>query len=69
MINQELDESFDTCKEIRVKPGDFSRTDGSTEWYWGVALIYNSQTGKTRERGVEMWIDVNTKKIFVRLRE
>lgn len=67
VLNKAMDESFDTCKKIEVNHNGFFYQDGTREWYKGRAFIYNSRTGKTRERTVEMWIDTANGTIYAKL--
>ena len=64
LLNKAFDESYDTCTKVEVgncfyvqKPHNNIHT--TTEWYNGTAFIYNSKTGKTRERSIEMWINLD----------
>ncbi|MBO4631272.1 MAG: hypothetical protein J5858_05050 [Lentisphaeria bacterium] len=67
VLNKAMDESYDTCKKIEVTHNDFFHQADTREWYKGRAFIYNSRTGKTRERSVEMWIDTANGSIYAKL--
>lgn len=57
LINESLDESFDTCTKVKMdeKPLTDLNTDKVIdEWWNGVATLYNSETGKTKERLLEV---------------
>lgn len=65
IINEKLDESFDTCQKVTVnkKPSYYEYTEGSADEKWnGIATIYNSRTGKTKQRMVYITYAVNTMK-------
>ena len=65
LLNKAFDESFDTCKKVEV--GDCFYVNGRDEWYKGRAYIYNSKTGKTRDRAAEMWINIDNGTIMAKL--
>jgi len=64
ILNKNFDEGFDTCKDVKVGRCFYTGPDYGTgkttiERYEGVAVIYNSQTGKTRERNINMTINLD----------
>ena len=57
LVNKSLDESFDTCQKVEMDkaPAHDKNTDECIdEWWNGVATLYNSQTGKSKKRVLEV---------------
>lgn len=69
VINDKLDESFDSCQKVIMekKPFNYQYTASNRdEWWRGVATLNNSKTGKNKRRKVEVTYgkDLKTGKIM-----
>lgn len=56
-INESLDETYNTCRNLRMDNAPVYNENNNKvidEWWSGVATLYNSKTGKTQKRIVEV---------------